>query len=56
MSYAFRTLKRQIDEAGNGEGKYSIKELDDMVYKKYQTGRLTDKEYNDLCSLLEYIG
>lgn len=56
MSYAFRTLKRQIHEAGNGEGKYSIKELDDIVYKKYQTGKLTDKEYNDLCSLLEYIG
>ena len=54
MSYAFSSLKRQISKTAEGEGKYSLPEL--MIYKKYSDGKLTDREYRDLCDLLEYIG
>jgi len=56
MSYAFSSLKRQISKTAEGEGKYSLPELDEMIYKKYSDGKLTDREYRDLCDLLEYVG
>ena len=56
MSYAFSSLKRQILKTAEGEGEYSLPELDEMIYKKYSDGKLTDREYRDLCDLLEYIG
>lgn len=56
MSYAFTSLKRQIQNAGNGEGKYSPEDLDDMIYDKYKAGKLSDREYQDLCTLLDFVG
>jgi len=54
MSYAFNAMKRQISEIAEGNGKYTIQELDEMIYEKYQKGRLSDREYQDLCTLLEF--
>jgi len=55
MSYSFNTLKRQISKAAEGDERYNLMDLDRKVYRKYQDGKLTDREYQDLCALMEYL-
>ncbi len=56
MSYAFKTLKRQILATADGDEKYTMQELDRMVCQKYRDDKLTDQEYRDLCDLLDHVG
>lgn len=54
-TYAYTSLKSKITKAGNGDDRYTQQELEDMVYDRYETDKITAAEYNELCALLESI-
>lgn len=56
-SLAYMSLLRKIHKSadGNGDCQYSPQELEGMVHAKYESGKLCDAEYAQLCTLIESI-
>lgn len=54
MSYTFTSLRNKIRKAEEDNSRYSAEDLEIMIYEKYQDGKLTPNEYNELCTILEF--
>jgi hypothetical protein len=55
MPSAFETMKAKILKAGDGNESLSQEKLEDMVYKRYTSSKITPEEYNELCCLIDGV-
>lgn len=52
MSYTYKSLKHKIEKAGEGESNNTPEQLANMLYDRYQAGKISAKEYDELNMLL----